>query len=163
MRRAPWIVTAALGLIVALTACTGGSSGSRHTLYDGIDELAADSSAIVVGSVSAQRTEGDQTVSSIVVEGSSTNPHLAENLDGGPSTIEPDDVIDVRQMSSDPLLTPGAEYALFLTPTMLPGDAASQYFVTGAVAGIYVRDGDTFHRVAVDSGDTLPETIEVAG
>jgi len=67
----------------------------------------------------------------------------------------------VRQMT-DPRLVRGGQYALFLTPTMLSGEAASQYYVTGAEAGIYVRDGDVFRRVATDSGDTLPDTLDIA-
>lgn len=144
-----------------LTACAGGVSGSRATLYDSIDALAADSSAIVVGAVALQRTEGDYTISSFVVESSPTNPQLGANLEDGAQAIEPGDVVEVRQMT-DPRLVRGGRYALFLTETGLPGDAAGQYYVTGAVAGIYVRDGDGFRRVVPDSGDTLPETIQLA-
>lgn len=95
-----------------------------------------------------------------MVESSPTNPQLGANVDGGANPIEPGDVVEVRQMT-DPRLVRGGQYALFLTPSMLSGDAASQYFVTGAEAGIYVRDGDVFRRVAADSGDTLPDTMEL--
>ncbi|MCW3491764.1 hypothetical protein [Microbacterium sp. SSM24] len=157
-------LTAALVLAAAcaLSGCTGGSSGSRHTLYDSIDALAADSSAIVVGEVARQRTEGETTISSVVVGSAPTNPQLGAEVDGGASAIESGDVVDVRQTTS-PYLEVGGRYALFLTPTMLEGDAASQFYVTGAEAGIYACEADSCHRVALDSGDDLPETIELAG
>lgn len=44
---------------------------------------------------------------------------------------------------------------------MLPGAAASQFFITGSNAGIYVRDGETAQRAAPDSGDNLPATITI--
>jgi hypothetical protein len=161
MRARALIAAGVLAAVCALSACMSASSGSRHTLYDSIDALAADSSAIVVGAVALQRTEGDSTISSFVVETSPTNPQLGANIDGGAGSIEPGDVIEVRQMT-DPRLVRGGQYALFLTPTMLSGEAASQYYVTGAEAGIYVRDGDVFRRVATDSGDTLPDTLDIA-
>lgn len=155
---------AALGiaLATALVACTTtGSSGSRHTLYESIDALAADSSVIVVGTVTEQRGDATTTVSSIEVSNAPANPQLGAALDGEHATVAVGDVVEVRQDIA-PFLAPGGEYMLFLTPSMLPGEAASQYFVTGAEAGIYQRDGDEFRRVVMDSGDTLPETIAVA-
>jgi hypothetical protein len=160
MRARVLSAAAVLAVLCTISACTSGSSGSRHTLYESFDAIAADSSAIVVGAVALQRTEGDTTISSFVVESSPTNPQLGANVDGGANPIEPGDVVEVRQMT-DPWLVRGGQYALFLTPSMLSGDAASQYFVTGAEAGIYVRDGDVFRRVAADSGDTLPDTMEL--
>lgn len=161
MRTRTMIAAAVLAAVCALTACTGGSSGSRHKLYDSIDALAADSSAIVLGEVVRQRTEGDATLSSVVVESAPTNPQLGAEVEGGASAIEPGDVVEVRQMAA-PYLVSGGQYALFLTPTMLEGALASQYYITGAEAGIYAREGDSLHRVALDSGDDLPETIELA-
>lgn len=52
---------------------------------------------------------------------------------------------------------------LWLTPTMLDGDAANDFFVTGSNAGMYLVDGDIARRVATETGDKLPETIEIAG
>lgn len=49
-----------------------------------------------------------------------------------------------------------------VSPRMLAGDAATQFCVTGATAGLYARDGDEFRRVKTDTGDTLPETITTA-
>ena len=148
----------------ALTGCaSASSSGSRAVLYDSIDALAADSSAIVVGTVSEQQTDGDTTISSIEVENAPTNPQLGANVEDETETVVAvGDVVVVRQDSA-PMLTPGDQYMLFLTPSMLEGDAASQYFITGAEAGLYVRDGEEFRRVVGDSGDELPETISVTG
>ena len=151
----------ALLVVVGLTGCASSSSGSRHTLYDSVESIAADSSDIVIGTVQTQGVDGDATVSTVEVEVASTNPQLGANLAGGHGSIEVGDVIEVRQQG-DPLLASGDQYLLFVTPTELSGDAADQYYVTGAVAGIYERDGDGDRRAVIDSGDTLPETISIA-
>ncbi|WP_274646430.1 hypothetical protein [Microbacterium sp. C7(2022)] len=148
--------------IALATGCTQTSSGSRATLYESIDALAADSAAIVVGTVSGQTDDGDTTISTIEVINAPDNPTLGQNLTQQNSPVSVGDTVEVRQMTA-PLLTVDDEYLLFLTPTELSGDAADQYFVTGADAGIYVRDGDEFRRVATDSGDTLPDVISIAG
>jgi len=151
----------ALVAVIGLTACAASSSGSRHTLYDGIESIAADSSDIIIGTVRSQGGDGDATVATVEVENTPTSPQLGSNLDVDTGTIEVGDLIEVRQQTDDTLST-GSQYLLYVTPTMLPGDAAGQYSVTGAVAGIYVRDGDEFRRVVTDSGDTLPETISLS-
>lgn len=73
----------------------------------------------------------------------------------------------------------GSNYLLFLVHSGLSGDLASQYYVTGADAGIYLAaatakakvqtgtateqdiSGGTFNRVNNDSGDNLPATLTV--
>lgn len=148
--------------ITGATACAASSSaGSRATLYDGLDAISADSSAIVIGTVRQQVGEGSTTVSSVEVANAPSNPQLGANLDDGAGSVEVGDVVDVRQ-DAEPFLESGVEYLLFLTPSELAGDAASQYFITGAVAGLYERDGSEFRRVVTDSGDTMPETISIA-
>ena len=147
--------------LLTLTACASSSSGSRHALYESIDELAADSSVVVVGTAGAQHADGSTTVSSVEVTNVPANPQLGANLEAGTSSVSVGEVVAVRQ-EGDSVLSSGEEYLLFLTSSMLPGDAAAQYFVTGAVAGIYQRDGDVFRRVELDSGDQLPETITIA-
>lgn len=161
-RRSIGGLTALAAMILALTACSASSSsGSRSTLYDGLDAISADSSAIVVGTVAQQHGEGSTTVSSVEVANAPANPQLGANLGDDGKPVAVGDVVEVRQ-DAEPFLEQGVEYLLFLTPSMLPGDAAAQYFVTGAVAGIYARDGGEFRRVVADSGDTLPETITIA-
>lgn len=161
---------ALVAVIVAIAGCsTGGTSdpasaGSRAALYDSIDDLAADSTAIVGGTVTEQSTQGDTTVSVILVGTAPSSPQLGANLSVPLSDIRVGDTVQVRQdPSSRPLLEIGEEYFLWLTPSALPGAAASQFFITGSNAGIYVRDGDVARRVAPDSGDTLPATITIAG
>ncbi|MGW9586554.1 hypothetical protein [Microbacterium sp. NPDC055455] len=154
----------AVGIVVAglLAGCSQTSSGSRHTLYDSVESLAADSSSIVVGTVSTQTTEGDATISSVEVTNAPTNPQLGAALVDRPEPAAVGDTVEVRQ-DLPPVLGLGEEYLLFLTPTMLPGEAGGQYFVTGAVAGLYIRQDDEFRRVVPDSGDTLPDTITAVG
>ncbi|KAF2414317.1 hypothetical protein B1729_05210 [Microbacterium sp. B35-04] len=115
-----------------------------------------------MGTVSAQSTEGDATISSVKVTNAPTNPQLGANLAdpaGGPAAAS----LEEGRQELSPTLELGEEYFLFLTPTMLPGEAATQYFVTGAVAGLYLRHDDEFRRVVPDSGDTLPDTITATG
>jgi hypothetical protein len=102
------------------------------------------------------------TVSSVDVTNAPTNPQLGANLADATDPAAVGETVEVRQDGA-PALEVGHEYLLFLTPTMLPAEAATQYFVTGAVAGLYVRRGDDFQRVVADSGDTLPDTITAAG
>jgi len=154
---------AGLALLVAasLAGCTTSSSGSRAKLYDSTDALVLDSTDIVVGTVQGSGVDGDATVATVEVENTPTNPSLGSNVDADAGTIDVGDVIEVRQQT-DPKLSTGAQYLLYLTPTMLSGVDAAQYYITGAEAGMYVRDGDVFRRVALDSGDTLPETISIS-
>jgi hypothetical protein len=151
-----------------MAGCISGESGSRHKLYHDIDDLARDSSAIVVGTVSDQHFEQGElptTISTVEVTNVPENPQLAGNIEGGVSHIEVGDTVAVRQIggagSDAGILTPGHRYLLFLTPSMLEGDAASQYFITGAVAGLYTWDGSQFTRTPSD--DTLPDTIQPIG
>lgn len=153
----PWIA-----VVSVLAGCSQSSSGSWHTLYDSVESLAADSSTIVVGTVSAQSVEGDVTISSVEVTNAPTNPQLGANLADRPEPAAVGETVEVRQELS-PALELGEEYLLFLTPTMLPGEAAGQHFVTGAVAGLYVRHDGEFRRVVPDSGDALPDRITTVG
>lgn len=161
-----WVSTAlGVGLLTATAAgCAAGTSGagSRSTLYASIGELSSDSTAIVVGTVAGQVSAGDATVSDLSVENTPGNPALGTNApDSHPVAVG--EVVRVRQdAASRPLLEPGRRYVLWLSPTMLP-DAAEQYFITGSNAGMYAIDGDRAVRVATDTGDTLPDTIQISG
>ena len=152
-----------IAVVSVLAGCSQSSSGSRATLYDSVESLAADSSSIVVGTVSAQSTEGDVTISSVEVTNAPTNSQLGANLPDHTEPAAVGDTVEVRQEDPSPALELGNEYLLFLTPTMLPGEATTQHFVTGAVAGLYIRQDDEFRRVVRDSGDTLPDTITAVG
>ncbi len=158
------ITTALLTLSVAgCSVSTGEAAGSRHVLYASIDALARDSTAIVAGSVTAQVADGDTIISTVVVANAPSNPQLGANAPAA-RPVAVGDSIQVRQdPSSRPLLEMGREYMLWVTPSMLPGDAASQFFITGGNAGLYLRDGDIARRAVSDTGDSLPETISIAG
>lgn len=147
----------------ATNSADGGGSGSRAVLYDSIEALASDSTAIVVGAVVDQRADGDATISTLDVLSAPSSPQLGANAPEA-EPVSVGDTVDVRQdPSSRPLLKTGKEYMLWVTPTMLPGDAASQFFITGSNAGLYLVDGDIARRAVTDSGDDLPDTITIAG
>lgn len=146
----------------------GGSSiGSRVQLYESVGELVADSGAVVVGSVTSQAPDDDgTTVSEIAVARSFTPPGLGTGLGGPAVDVPAGAVLRVRTdggVTSLPAVTleVGSAYLLFLTPTGLPGAAGSEFFITGAGAGIYISDGDRFVRM-VDDGDQLPEELTEA-
>lgn len=166
IRLAPTMLTVALVSATASGCVQSGDSGSRHELFDSLDALARESSVIVVGSVTDQREEDSAglhtTVSTVSVTNTPANPSLGENLDAESVPVAVGDVIQVRQDGKPSALHPDQEYLLFLTPTMLPGNEATQFFITGAVAGAYKRDGDQYTRIVTDSGDDLPDTIVIA-
>jgi len=155
------LATAALGGCASSTA-----EGSRARLYGSVAELAADSGAVVTGTVDGQRTvrdlpAGDTTVSEVTVRATAK---ADRELPAGAT-------VSVRQMGSAAapgpaaLLQPGRTYLLFLTPTGLDGERAEQFFVTGGTAGIWETDGggaderSTFTRLPSDDGDVLPERL----
>lgn len=183
-------VSFAITAVVALGGCASGSTGApesiseehgsdahltRAQLYPDIDALASDSAAIVVGTVTEQRVAADIddatdfTISSFEV---------SETLKSNGST-EPGAVVDVRQIGSEEqaaptdLLTPGSTYLLYLTPSGLEGELASQYYVTGANAGLYeavgsenrsdasVDTGLQFVQVDGTEGEPLPNELSI--
>lgn len=160
------VTTVAVSLLMLQVGCAAssvvsGGDGSRAVLYDSIDGLASDSTAIVIGTVTDQHTEGDTTISSLGVLSAPTSPQLGATAPEA-EPISVGDTVAVRQdPSSRPLLELGKEYALWLTPTMLPDDAANEFFITGSNAGMYLVDGDIARRVTTETGDELPETITI--
>ncbi|WP_433675794.1 hypothetical protein [Microbacterium gorillae] len=148
--------------LVGTTACrssTSGASGSRHELYESVEELVAASAFVVTGTVTGQIETGDTTNSTFSVTGSYAPAGLKT------PDVPLDDTIIVRQMGTSgdalpyPLMTPGQDYLLFLVPTELPGDAGDDYYVVGGSAGIYEVDGEAFVHVPSDEGDMLPEKL----
>lgn len=164
-----WGVT--VGIAVSLSACAmSGSEGSRHTLYESVDDLSAASSAIVVGTVGEQElveTDMPNTVSTFTVEKALAQDSLGTELEGGRSPFTSGQVIEIRQLGSSgtssppaPLLQKDGTYLLFITPTMLPDETeARQFYITGGNAGLYKEDGKVFVRVVTDSGDSLPAQL----
>lgn len=165
-------------VVAGLSGCSSSEAhGSRAQLYSSVDALASDSSIVVAGTVTEQHTardvanEGDFTLSTVtVVEAPKSDAAHAP----GTSVV-------VRQIGSSgqpgpaELLSPGKTYLLYLTPSGLSGDLASQFYVTGGTAGLYeaagvpktnqrsattaVTDGTTFTHTDSDEGDSLPSTI----
>lgn len=161
---------------------TSESTGtSRAKLYGSVDELAADSAAVLVGRVDATDVTRD-------VDGA-TDFTLATVtvLKAVKGSADADGTVTVRQTGSaaqrtpETLLRTGDVALLFLAESGLPGDQAGQYYITGAGAGLYEAaddyaaalrsvapgeaeqavDAATFNRVDTDSGDTLPATLRI--
>lgn len=170
------LVGLSLGVTVAvsLSACAmTGMVGSRHTLYESVDDLSAASSAIVVGTVGAQRVvEADMpnTVSDFTVVKALALDSLGNDVTSGRSSFTPGQVLEIRQLGSSgmsstpaPLLQKDGTYLLFITPTMLTDTSGRrQFYITGGNAGLFKEDGKVFVRVAVDSGDSLPAQLSLS-
>lgn len=172
----------------ALAGCAQTSSeGSRAQLFESIDALSAASSIVAVVTVESTETVAGLggpdplTLHTVVLDDVLSPGTIGSDLpDDAPRTAAVvGDTITVRQMggagSSAPaeLLRHGQQYLLFLTPTMLDGPAADDFFVVGVTAGIYAAaddapvggpageftHDDTLHG---GSGDDLPSTITPA-
>ena len=139
--------------------------GSRVVMYSSLDELIADSGAVLVGTVVDQGPGPDgTTVSTVEVERAFNPAELGSTSPEPPVSVRSGTTVQVRtfgdaasSLPSAPL-QPGERYLLFLTPTGLPSAEDDEFFVTGVVAGIYEAQGDRYVRSA-DDGDTLPETL----
>ncbi len=174
-------ITTAAVAAVGLAGCSTQSSihmdGSRHTLYGDVRSLAADSSAVVeveIGKQFAVEEDMPITISTAVVLANHAPEGLGLSLKNT-SQISVGEEITVRQMgnvdvesSPVPILTEGGHYLLFLTPSMLEGAAASQFWVTGGSAGIYELSSGSprgidaeYTHVESDEGDTLPASLTV--
>jgi hypothetical protein len=179
----------AIGAAVSLAGCASpeepavvrGVDGSRHEIYDSVDGLVQDSSAVVTVEVlSQERGELDApegvlatplTISTVRVLELAEPDELAETLPGGESTVAVGDELVVRQLGDAemestpaPIMEIGGSYLLFLTPTGLPGEAADEFYVTGAVAGLFEpsssgRGGETGYTSLSHDGDDLPSDI----
>lgn len=159
---------------------TGASQDSRVRLYGSLDDMVRDSALIVSGTVTAHVPATDDlsddydhsaiTRSKVAVDavyspgglGDTMEPEVSAQL----RSVAVGDTVAVRQFgavdavsTAGPILTQGARYLLFLTPTMLPGAAADDFFTVGSSAGVYRFDGASFVRVT-DDGDTVPATLD---
>jgi len=69
------------------------------------------------------------------------------------------------QITEVPLMKVGRQYLLYLTPSGLPGERATQFYVTGANAGVYAQSGDpsSFKQVQRRDGEDLPVTVTRQG
>lgn len=171
------------GLVACGTTETSGMHGSRAELYNSVEAISADSSLVAVVTVKSQdvlkaATDRDipYTLSTVSVVTTYAPEGLGtENLEGSKASVrvEAGSEIVVRQMGTSeidtpaPVLKAGENYLLFLHPTMLEGEAASQFYVTGGSAGIYAAPSDAafesedgqFIHGPFEEGDTLPPTL----
>lgn len=148
-----------------------GSDLSRLRLYSNVAELAADSKLVIEGAATGQSVADDIDPT--------TDFTLSEvkivKLLRGAKNIKAGESIVVRQTGSGkqappvPILVPGQVYLLYLTPSGLHGPLSSQYYITGANAGIY-RQPSTglaavagtatqFSQVQRQTGENLPASL----
>ena len=158
------------------------ASQSRVRIYESMVELEDDSPLIITGEIS--RTSVIRDIDDIT-DFTLLDVKVSQTLKG---TVNSGSIIvrqtgSAEQGSAETLLQTGDVVMLFLTPTDLPGEQSSQYYVTGATAGVYRVTDDTqqswnvlrsqhgnasdawqpvFERVNVDSGDELPSELTPA-
>lgn len=150
-----------------------GSHASRVELYPSIKSMVKDSAVVVVGTVTDRRVSADITpdldftISSLTVD----------SVEKSNGTIDSGHSIEVRQVGSEdqlgpaPLMTVGSTYLLYLTPSGLEGELATQFYVTGGNAGLYAaaagsREGQArsanamaFEQVQREPSETLPSEL----
>lgn len=192
--RIRWLTTL-MGLVVLMFTCAGcgqtaaqshvpkpDASQSRVRIYESMVELEDDSPLIITGEIS--RTSVIRDIDDIT-DFTLLDVKVSQTLKG---TVNSGSIIvrqtgSAEQGSAETLLQTGDVVMLFLTPTDLPGEQSSQYYVTGATAGVYRVADDTqqswnvlrsqhgnasdawqpvFERVNVDSGDELPSELTPA-
>ncbi|MGW9113562.1 hypothetical protein [Microbacterium sp. NPDC055683] len=139
-------------------------------LYESVQALADDSVVVAVVHVISQESANDIeedktaefTLSTVVIDkvvksdGPTVGSEIIVRQDGGTQQASPTELVKV-----------GDTYLLYLTASGLEGDLASQYYVTGANAGIYAASQDTagrgtsqvFEQVVAETGEDLPAQI----
>ncbi len=175
------VALATLGLVaLALAACASQPQaymdGSRSAIYESVRELAADATYAVTGDVVSQNVVEDEygneiTLSALRIDELKTLGGKYTN--GAPLAVG--GIVTVRQIGTSayaetlsPILSAGSRYLLFINPSELPGDDASQYFITGNTAGYYamtdvVQHGaEPVYEKVGDEGDSLPGTLTLS-
>ena len=181
------VLSIALGVGACGSGTTAQTSGnattskgeiSRVKMYDSVKAITDDSDLVIVGTVADQRVvqdiddETDFTLSTVKVI-------TTKKGDAGDETVIVRQTGSTKNQTAGAMMKTGSTYLLFLVHSGLSGDLASQYYVTGADAGIYLApatakakaqtgtvteqdiSGETFNRVNSDSGDNLPATLTV--
>jgi len=165
------------GLLIGTSGCAPepklGSDASRAVIYESVEALAQDSSVVVVGTPVSQTEVRDlDDVTDFTVTTFEISEVVQQNTDASPPA--PGSTVEIRQLGTAaydpipaPILTVGTSYLLFLTPSGLDGEQASQFYVTGGNAGLYsaptdsaVRGTPTFTQVSAEEGEELPVTIK---
>lgn len=190
-RRAYSLFTGTLVVLTVgmLTACTAGAepevsygNATRAVIYESLDQLLGDASLVVTGTVTAVRLEeGSEdkgtpplSVFTFRVAESVAPPGLADGLDDlgiVPMTVKSETDIDVLQYGTTAAeagdtarLQVGESYLLILNPTMLPGDHADDWYITGVEAGMYISDGLSLQGEGIyanlsSEGDRVPPNL----
>ena len=147
---------------------------TRVTFYQSEDQLAAASSVIATVAVHSQSVVRDiDDVSDFTL----STVQVTEVVKGEEQVTVGETLVVRQHGSSDqpapgPLLDAEGTYLLYLTPSGLPGELSSHFYITGATAGIYESvdetappgesPDETFSRFDENSGDKLPEVIDVS-
>ncbi|HET8927452.1 MAG TPA: hypothetical protein VFN24_06430 [Microbacterium sp.] len=153
---------------------TLGSHGSRHYLYSSLDDLVGDAKVVVVGTVEssspAQVDGAAFTEFNIAVEEELFPPSLGQKpIDEHTPAYTKEslgaDAIIVRQVGAPgtgpaPDLKIGEEYLLFLSPTGLPDDPDTTFYITGGTAGMFTSENGAFTRLSDE--DELPRTLSLS-
>lgn len=160
-----------VGVVIVLAGCGGpgttggGSASSRARIYSSLEEMTADSDVVLTGTAGTQDEVTDipgSTLASTVTDLTVDDVLRADDDTAAGSTVV------VRQIATgdgwfsggpEAKLEPGQRYLLFLVHSGLDGEAATDFYPVGAVAGIYRADGEAFTRLVPDSGDDLPSTL----
>jgi len=162
-------------LAVGIVACGPTTSkhmeGSRHELFDSVRSISAASSNVVVVEVQSQREEEGPQIPYTISDAKVMTQFAPAGLGSAIDLKTPREIggeVAVRQMGSKEVSTPapileiGRQYLLFLTPSMLDGEAAKQFYVTGGSAGIYSVEGSHFVHGPFTEGDNLPGALTTA-
>jgi hypothetical protein len=171
-RRSLGTALVVLATMTGLAACTQGGEISRLPPYDSVQALADDSALIVVGTPERQWVATD-------IDGElefTLSSFADDRVVAGPGDVTPGDQLVVRQTGASdtagqgqdspplaPFLTIGSSYLLYLVATGLDGDLASQYYITGIDAGLYIatdpNDPGHFEKLQDSGWDHLPSTL----
>lgn len=174
-RKVLGLAAATIAVVALLGGCastTSGSSMSRVHLYSSVEELAADSAVVLVGSVVEQTVAQDiEPTTDFTVSTVQISEVIQSDRDlavGG--TVRVRQIGSEEQPPSTPIFTPGSTYLLYLTSSGLAAPLDSQFYVTGANAGAYLAPADqarsaqgseTFTQVDPEPGENLPTSISL--
>lgn len=145
---------------------------SRVQLFGSLDELSDASALVVIGSVVDQTVARD--IDELTVFTISTVQ--IDDLVKSDGMRQVGEAIQVRQLGGEdqaaptPVLSSEGEYLLYLTPSGLAAPLDTQFYVTGANAGMYVSSRDSargsvdsteFVQVDAEPGEQLPSSVDL--
>lgn len=142
---------------------TGGEF-TRAKFYASEVALRADSEAIVVARVKSQTVADDITPG---LDFTISDVEVSQVKKGRGLGLKPGQVIKVRETGKSgdgagwKYLDNGESYLLYLVTSGLPGDKASQYYITGANVGSFVQvpapgGPSRFMQLNPSGGDRIP-------